>query len=88
MGDFNVNLTDPASAPASDLTGLMSTFSLSQLVEEPTHCTSSTSTIIDHIYVNNRAAISHLSVGQPLGSSDHNCTSEGFGSINLSYALS
>ena len=51
VGDFNIDLLDSASASAVDLLSLMNGYGLHQLVTSPTCITSSSSTLIDHWFV-------------------------------------
>ncbi len=44
---------------------------LTQLVTEPTRVTSTSSTLIDHVFASIPSLISSLIVGPPLGTSDH-----------------
>ena len=66
LGDFNINLFD--SHPFWETT--ISLYKLHQLIKSPTRVTSSTSTLIDHIYTNCLEKISNAHVSDS-GISDH-----------------
>ena len=66
LGDFNINLLKPHSSwdPTITLLGL------TQLVKSSTRFTHTSATLIDHIYTNNPAVITEVSVPD-LSMSDH-----------------
>ena len=66
MGDFNIDFLKPHPAWESTTTAL----GLHQLVTSPTRVTSSSSTLIDHIYSNKPNAVSNVQVNS-LAISDH-----------------
>jgi hypothetical protein len=66
LGDFNIDMLKPHPAWDSTITLL----GLKQLVNSSTRITSTTSTLIDHIYSTKPEAISNVSVGN-LSISDH-----------------
>lgn len=51
VGNFNVNLLGLTSSDTADLTSSMLGFGFAQLVSEPTRVTSTSATLIDHVYV-------------------------------------
>ena len=69
MGDFNVNKFKD-DCHEKELRLLMNTYSLNQLVTQPTRITSSSSTLIDHLYVSNTDCVREHFVS-PLAISDH-----------------
>ena len=75
MGDFNVDLLRSQESLAIDLIGVMSSVGLSQIVTEATRVTDSTSSLIDHVYVNSVALAKTVTVGSSLGTSDHSSVS-------------
>ena len=81
VGDVNLDLLKEDDDRCIDLLGITASFGLSQMVNNATRCTSSTSTLIDHVYVSSPAMLTSMSVCAPLGTSDHNC-------INLHTSLS
>ena len=71
FGDFNIDYTvHTKSFSNRKWNDLQALYGLKQLVEEPTRVTSKSSTVIDHIYTNNREKISEVYVPK-LGISDH-----------------
>ena len=71
-GDFNVGFFEHASSTCLRLEEITSSFGLTQVVDEPTHITDTSSTLIDHVYMSNPAVCSGVSVEAPLGSANHN----------------
>ena len=69
IGDFNVNKFKD-DCHEKDLSLLMNTYNLNQLVTQPTRITSSSSTLIDHLYVSNTDCVCEYFVS-PLSISDH-----------------
>lgn len=66
LGDFNVDLLVD-SPTCSDLAGLVAIYGLTQVISEPTRVTSSTSSLLDHVYTSSVAhpkPFSHLTPGQ------------------------
>ena len=70
IGDFNIDLS-VRSQQATDLTGMLSSFHFTQLINEPTRISRSCSSIIDHVYSTNSSLISSCSICLPLCSSDY-----------------
>ena len=70
LGDFNVDLSNKSQL-SIDLTGMLSSFHFTQLVNEPTRITRNCSTTIDHVYLTNPSLLSSCSICPPLASSDH-----------------
>ena len=62
-GDFNDNQFDPRNTKVKSL---LSQFSLSQMIDEPTHFTENSSSCIDLIMTNNVNSLLYTSVGPPL----------------------
>ena len=69
-GDFNVDLLSEGDM-AMDLKALMSGLGLTQIVSEPTHISSTSSTLLDHIFVTKESVAATVDVKPPLGTSDH-----------------
>lgn len=80
VGDFNVDVLKKSDQQCLDLSGLTSSFGLTQLVNAPTCLMLTTASAIDHVYSSCASLVSSLEVNPPLGSSDH-C------SINLVLSL-
>ena len=73
LGDFNINYNNPSHPYFTDLCNLINSFSLIQVVPEPTHTSPSGSTsLIDLVMISNLSMLSSCIVTSPLGSSDHN----------------
>ena len=72
VGDFNINLLQPDSPSAIELTNITSSFHLSQVVNSPTRETDHSVTLIDHVYTSNTRLVNSCSILPPLDSSDHN----------------
>ena len=66
LGDFNFNMLKPQPAWKSTFT----LFGLNQLVDKPTRVSSTSATLLDHIYTNNTALFSDVHVLES-GISDH-----------------
>lgn len=66
LGDFNIDLNKPQLAWANTT----SLFGLHQLVQDPTRVTSTSTTLIDHIYTNHASMVSRVSVSKE-SFSDH-----------------
>ena len=73
LGDFNINLLS-SSPSAQNITSTLSTFHLSQIVTEPTRISSSSS-LIDHVYISDPSLANSCQILTALGSSDHSCIS-------------
>ena len=72
-GDFNINCNNHSHPYFNQLCNLIDSFSLVQVVPEPTHTSPSGSTsLIDLVMISNSSMMSSCSVLPPLGSSDHN----------------
>ena len=67
-GDLNINMLNLQ--PQSHVHRLLSKYNLSNLINEPTRITPTTSTSIDIIFTNNRNIIENISVSPPI-CSDH-----------------
>ena len=74
LGDFNINLLS-SSPTAQNITSTLSTFHLSQIVIEPTRISSSSSSLIDHVYISDPSLANSCQILTALGSSDHSCIS-------------
>lgn len=72
LGDFNVNLL-ANDTNTTNLRNVARTFSLTQLINEPTRVTNSCNSLLDHIYVDKPENFAHKGVF-PLTQSDHYCT--------------
>ena len=70
IGDFNVNLLSPCNALCHKLLSVTNSFSLSQVVTEPTRISNS-STLIDLIFLSSPSQLSSCRTVPPLASSDH-----------------
>ncbi len=66
-----MNLLDTSDVRSVDLIGITSSLGLTQLVTEPTRVSSTSATLIDHLYTSSRSLVHSVRVGTPLGSSDH-----------------
>lgn len=72
MGDFNVNLLETnCHLPSSEFLDLLYSYSLFPLMTRPTRITSSSSTLIDNIYLNDISAMNTLNGILFTGISDH-----------------
>ena len=72
LGDFNVNFLDSSHSFYPYLCDLMTSFSLSQVVDTPTHFSpNGQSTLIDLVFVSNLDSLSNCSVIPQLSNSDH-----------------
>ena len=54
LGDFNANLLLPDN---QELTSVLSAFHLTQVVDQPTHVTANSSSLIDHVYISDHSSI-------------------------------
>ena len=73
LGDLNCNLLQERAlfnVPTSNLNSIYELYQLSQLINEPTRVTLTTSSLIDHVVTNTPKKISHSGVVHP-GFSDH-----------------
>ena len=60
LGDFNVNCDEPSSTQAiKQYTNHIRSVSCTQLINQPIRITQTSSTVIDHIYVNS-SPVSHV----------------------------
>ena len=65
LGDFNIDLLPDRNHPHVKLwTDVVSNFELEQIITQPTRITETTSTLIDHIYVNTNVNIKNSDVIQ------------------------
>ncbi|KYN21510.1 hypothetical protein ALC57_06124 [Trachymyrmex cornetzi] len=71
MDDLNVNLLNPSDPNSQHLHFLLSHFSLSQLIHDPTRVTSNTSSIIDLIMISSSVHVIESSVCFDIPISDH-----------------
>ena len=62
-GDFNINQLNSTSF--RKITSLCSQFNLFQLIEEPTHYTENSSSLIDLLFVSNKESVLTSGVGEP-----------------------
>ena len=72
VGDLNVNFLDSSSSLYHSLQNILSSFNLTQVVQEVTRTTSNTATLIDLAMMSNPALLERCSVVPPLSNSDHN----------------
>ena len=72
VGDLNVNFLDSSSSLYHSLQNILSSFNLTQVVQEATRTTSNTATLIDLAMMSNPALLERCSVVPPLSNSDHN----------------
>ncbi|MEW8548517.1 MAG: reverse transcriptase family protein [Candidatus Thiodiazotropha sp.] len=63
-GDFNLNMINPQSE--KKVLDICKQYNLHQLINEPTHFTESSSSLIDLILVSNRQSIEMFGVGEPI----------------------
>ena len=68
LGDFNINILNEQ--PARKITELCQQYNFSQLINEPTNYTESSSSIIDLIMVSNLQTVDISRVGEPFLSQD------------------
>ena len=68
LGDFNINILNEQ--PARKITELCQQYNFSQLINEPTNYTESSSSIIDLIMVSNLQTVDISGVGEPFLSQD------------------
>ena len=72
LGDFNVDFNNPSCHLYSHVSNLMNTFSLSQVVDTPTHCShNGHPSLIDLVFVSNINRLLECTVIPPLSNSDH-----------------
>ena len=69
MGDFNIDLLKESHSK-NKWTDMYPTFELKQTISEPTRITSTSKTLIDHIYISNKLS-QHCTCQAVLGISDH-----------------
>ena len=69
LGDFNIDLLQPDSPSAIELTDITSSFHLSQVVNSPTRETDHS--LIDHVYTSDTRLVNSCTILPPLNSSDH-----------------
>ena len=69
LGDFNIDLLQPDSPSAIELTNITSSFHLSQVVNSPTRETDHS--LIDHVYTSDTRLVNSCTILPPLDSSDH-----------------
>jgi len=73
LGDFNVNYLDSTSSLYTLLHSIISSFDLTQIVQEPTRVVDNGSaTLIDPALLSNPSCCKECSVIPPLSNSDHN----------------
>ena len=72
IGDFNVDFFNLNSPLYNKLMSVVASFSLSQIVSEPTRVTDTSSTLIDLIFVSSPTNVLTCSTIPPLANSDHN----------------
>ena len=63
MGDFNLNIMDQSHYRKTD--SICKHFNLTQCIEEPTHFTENSMSVIDLLFVKNRESIPTSGVGEP-----------------------
>ncbi len=68
LGDFNINLSNDPNSP--QLSSIQAKHALRQIILHPTRTTSSSSTIIDHVYLSHPLNQTHQLL-PPVSSSDH-----------------
>ena len=71
LGDVNINLLDSESNSTALFTEFIDSFSFTQLIEEPTRVTATTSTLIDVIFTNDKKFISSSGVNDSYDVADH-----------------
>ena len=70
-GDFNIDQTGNASPLSKVLHDLSLDFNISQVVQEPTRVTATTSSLIDLVLLSNPSSLESCSTLSPIGTSDH-----------------
>ena len=71
IGDFNVNLLVPSNPLSQKLLSVTSSFSLTQVVSEPTRISNSLSTLNDLIFLSSPSQLSSCHTVPPLANADH-----------------
>ena len=72
VGDFNINFYDTHQSLYHKLDNIMSTFSLTQIVKDPTHINySGADTLLDLVLVSSQSQVESCEVIPPLCNSDH-----------------
>ena len=71
IGDFNVDFSDPTAPMYHKLLSIVSSFNLCQVVMEPTQVSSSSSTLIDLIFVSSINLIQSCKTIPALANADH-----------------
>ena len=71
LGDFNIDLLQPDSPSAIELTNITSSFHLSQVLNSPTRETDHSATLVDHVYTSDTKLVNSCTILPPLDSSDH-----------------
>ena len=72
LGDFNIYLLSP-NHTSHQLSCLTSKMNFTQVVQQPTRTFNTSSSLIDHVYLNDPESLDYCEVTPLLGSSDHNC---------------
>ena len=72
IGDFNIDYFCTSHPLYCNLTSVVSSFNLTQVVSEPTHITNSSATLIDLIFASSPFQVESCSTIPPLANSDHN----------------
>ena len=70
VGDLNINLLSQ-SPVSQDILSTMLAFHLHQVVTEPTRVSSSSSSLIDHVYISDSSLVNSCSTTPAIGNSDH-----------------
>ena len=70
-GGILLYLKDSVPFRNQELTSVLSAFHLTQVVDQPTHVTANSSSLIDHVYISDPALLHSCSIAPPLGESDH-----------------
>ena len=70
LGDFNTDLLSQT-PQSQDILSTLLAFHLHQVVNEPTRITSSSSTLIYHVYVSDPSLVNTCSTAPAIGNSDH-----------------
>ena len=72
IGDFNIDYFCTSHPLFCNLTSVVSSFNLTQIVSEPTRTTNSSATLIDLIFASSPTQVESCSTIPPLANSDHN----------------
>ncbi|XP_064382509.1 uncharacterized protein LOC135331318 [Halichondria panicea] len=72
LGDFNIDITNSKDPYLHHIQSISDKLSLKQVVSSPTRSTTSSSSIIDHIYLTDNPKLLSCEVGPPLDGCDHN----------------